>query len=364
MATVATMAKIEDIERQQFWRGIKKDYFAGPVSTAATLVSAAFLLTVAWTLFDWGVLHATVAADARMAECRAAGGACWSVITNRWRIILFGLYPYSEHWRSALAFVVVIMTMILSCMPVFWHARRLAALWIGGFLGFYILMHGGLFGLPVVGEEQWGGLSLTLFVFVSVALIGMPLSIILALLRNSKLPVISKTTGILIDGVRSLPLVSILFVFAIVLPFSLPDFLVGEKLYRVIFGAALFFSAYQAEIVRGGMQGVAKGQEEAAMALGLGYWHRISRIQLPQAFRNALPATINQFVVTFKETSLIVIIGFFELLASSNAAYGTAEWSFAFIEVYVFTSAIYFAFVFSLSRYGAFLERRMSIGTR
>ncbi|RWD40133.1 MAG: amino acid ABC transporter permease, partial [Mesorhizobium sp.] len=131
---------------------------------------------------------------------------------------------------------------------------------------------------------------------------------------------------------------------------------------RVIIGSALFFSAYQAEIVRGGMQGVPKGQEEAAMALGMSYGQRIGRILLPQAMRNALPATINQFVVAFKETSLVVIVGFFEILASGNAAYGTGEWRFAYVEVYAFIALIYFVFVFSLSRYGAYLERRMAVG--
>ena len=150
--------------------------------------------------------------------------------------------------------------------------------------------------------------------------------------------------------------------FAVILPFVLPEWLHGDKLYRVIAGSALFFSVYQAEIIRGGMQGVPKGQEEAAQSLGLNYWQRIGRILMPQAFKHALPATINQFVITFKETSLVIIIGFFEILASGNAAYGTGEWTFAFVEVYAFIAMIYFSFVFSLSRYGAYLERRMETG--
>jgi general L-amino acid transport system permease protein len=144
----------------------------------------------------------------------------------------------------------------------------------------------------------------------------------------------------------------------------LPRWLLSDKLYRVILGSALFFAAYQAEIVRGGMQGVPKGQEEAAMALGLGYRQRIGYILLPQAMRNALPATINQFVISFKETTLVVIVGFFEVMASGNAAYGTGEWTFAYVEVYTFIAVIFFVFVFSLSRYGAYLERRMSVGQR
>lgn len=202
----------------------------------------------------------------------------------------------------------------------------------------------------------------TLFVFVATAVIGMPLAIALALMRRSTLPGISIPAGLLIDAIRSLPLLSILFTCAIVLPLVLPDILIGEKLYRVVFGAALFFAAYQAEIIRGGFQGIPRGQEEAAKALGLGWRQRLVRILLPQAFRLALPATINQFVIAFMETALIVVVGFMDLLASANTAFRTGDWTFAHVEVYVFIAAIYFAFVFGLSRYGAFLEARMDAG--
>ncbi|WP_370046081.1 MULTISPECIES: amino acid ABC transporter permease [Salipiger] len=345
-------------------RRLRRDYFSSPVSTLISVLCFGLLLSIGWVLLDWGVLRATFAAEARQPECQAAGGACWSVIANRWRLIFFGLYPYEEQWRSALACVAVIVTMVLSCIPVFWTGKRLTAVWALGFLTFYVLMKGGMLGLLLVREEQWGGLALTLFIFVSTAIIGMPLAIAFALLRNSTLPWIAKTTGAVIDAVRSLPLISILFTFAIVLPFVLPDFVLQEKLYRVIAGSTLFFAAYQAEIIRGGMQGVAKGQDEAAMSLGIPYRHRVARILLPQAFRNALPATINQFVITFMETSLVVIVGFFELLSSANAAFGTSDWTFAFVEVYVFVAFLYFIFVFGLSRYGAYLERRMATGQR
>ena len=193
-------------------------------------------------------------------------------------------------------------------------------------------------------------------------LIGMPMAIALALLRRSELPVVAVVTGLLIDGVRSLPLITILFTAALILPLVLPSFLIGDKIWRVIIGFALFFAAYEAENIRSGIQALPSGQEEAARALGLSYWHRTTRIVLPQAFRNALPPTINQFVISFKETSLIVIIGFFEVMASGKAAFGSGEWSSAWVEVYVFVALIYFVFVFSLSRYGAYLERRMRVG--
>lgn len=341
---------------------LKRRFFATPLQSLVSLLSLALIVLLGWKILNWAIFSAVFTASGGPDACHAVEGACWSVIAARWRIIFFGLYPYAEQWRSALACVTVVVMTVLSCIPAFWTGRRIGIVWVAGTVLFYVLMKGNVLGLPYVGEEMWGGLALTLFIFVTTCVIGFPLAICLALLRRSELRWISRTTGVIIDTVRSLPLISILFTFAVVLPFALPQWLQGDKLYRVILGSALFFSAYQAEIVRGGMQGVPKGQEEAAMALGLSYWQRIGKILLPQAMRNALPATINQFVISFKETSLVVIVGFFEILASGNAAYGTGEWRFAYIEVYAFIALIYFVFVFSLSRYGAFLERRMAVG--
>lgn len=350
--------------RRNFLDDLRQRFAPTPLQALVSTFSVALLGWLAWKVLDWAVFSAVFDTSGSADACKAATGACWSVIAARWRIIFFGLYPYDEQWRSGLACIVVVAMTVLSCIPAFWTGRRIAAVWLIGSALFYVLMKGGMLGLPLVGEEQWGALALTLFIFVTTCLIGFPLAICLALLRRSELPWISRTTGIIIDAVRSLPLISILFAFAIVVPFMLPSWLQGDKLYRVIVGSALFFAAYQAEIVRGGMQGVLAGQEEAAMSLGLGYWHRISRILMPQAMRNALPATINQFVIAFKETSLVIVVGFFEILASGNAAFGTGEWRFAYVEVYVFIALIYFVFVFSLSRYGAFLERRLSVGYR
>ena len=355
---------IAPIRRAGWPHRLRKRFFPTPLQSAVSAAGILLLGWILWNLLDWAVFSAVFGAEGGPAACKAATGACWSVIAQRWRIILFGLYPFEEQWRSALACVTVVLMIVLSCIPSFWTGRRIAAIWIIGTAVFYLLMKGGVPGLPYIGEERWGGLALTLFIFVGTCVIGFPLSIVLALMRRSELPVISRGVGLFIDAVRSLPLLAILFSFAVVVPFMLPDMLQGGKLYRVICGAALFFAAYQAEIIRGGMQGVARGQEEAAMSLGIGYWHRISRILLPQAMRNALPATINQFVIAFKETSLVIVVGFFEILASGNAAYGTGDWTFAYREVYAFIALIYFAFVFSLSRYGAYLERRMAVGTR
>ncbi|WP_305667345.1 amino acid ABC transporter permease [Frigidibacter sp.] len=352
------------IPRNSRLEQLRHRFLRTPLDIAVTAASLLLALFVGWKLLDWAVLSAVwTSPDGLSQPCRDASGACWAVIEARWRLILFGVFPYAEQWRAAVATAALILAGGLSCLPLFWSVIRQALLWIAAFALFMVFMHGGVFGLSSVPPAQWGGLALTLFFFVAVVIVGMPLSICLALMRRSDLPVIRGTAIILIDGVRALPLVTILFTAALILPFVLPGWLQGDKIWRVIAGFALFFAAYQAEVLRSGIQALPRGQEEAAKALGMGYFHRITRVVLPQAFRNALPPTINQLVITLMETSLIVIIGFFDLMASGNAAYGTGEWSFAYVEVYAFIALIYGVFVFSLSRYGRYLERRLRVGS-
>lgn len=349
--------------RPAFLAQLRRRFFRTPFETAISLAGAAFLAWLTWSLFGWGVLRAVwTSPDGTAAVCRGSEGACWAVIHVRWRLIMFGLFPFDEQWRSTVACLVIVLTGVASCVPFFWRPLRLAPLWLAGFGIFYLLMHGGVFGWRVVSPADWGGLTLTVFVYAGVVLLGMPLAICLALLRQSRLPLVSGTTAVIIDTVRSLPLISVLFTAALILPFVLPSYLVGDKIWRIILGYALFFAVYQAEILRSGITFLHAGQQEAAKALGLNYWQRTTRIILPQAFRRALPPTINQLVISFKDTSLIVIIGFFDILASGNAAFGAGEWSFAWVEVYCFVALIYFVFVFSLSRYGVYLERRVRVG--
>jgi len=344
-----------------FGERVRRSLFNSPLDSCITVACALLLIYLVYQFVNWAFLSSIWAAEDEPL-CRDATGACWSVIDARHRIILFGLFPFEEHWRSTVACVVMIATIVASCFPWFWTAARLCLLWIAGFGLFYLLMRGGVLGLTGITPERWGGLALTIFIFASVSIIGMPLSIVLALGRRSKLPVIARMVGLFIDFFRSLPLLTILFAAAVITPFVLPGWLQGDKLYRVIVGFAIFFACYQAENIRAGLQAIPAGQDEAAKTLGLTYWQRVTRIQLPQAFRNSLPSIVNQFVITFKETSIVTIVGFFEILASGHAAYGTGKWTPHYVEVYVFIGLIYFVFVFSLSRYGAYLENRLRVG--
>ncbi len=339
----------------------QRNFFSTPTNGVINMVGLALFFYCVWQVLDWAFLDSIWTVE-NADRCRDATGACWAVIDARWRLIFFGLYPEDEHWRSALACVAVLVVAVCSCIPYFWSSVRLPILWGSGFAAFVVLMNGGVLGLDYVPTAQWGGLALTVFIFSAVTVLGMPLAILLAFGRRSEMPVIARLCGFLIDTIRSFPLLSILFVAAVIFPFVLPDWLQGDKLTRVVIGYAIFFACYQAEIIRGGLQAIPGAQEEAAKALGMGYLDRVFYILLPQAFRNSLPTTINQLVVTFKETSIVVIIGFFEILAAANAAFGTGDWVHTYVEVYVFVSLVYFIFVFSLSRYGAYLERRMRVG--
>lgn len=338
---------------------LRRRMFPSPLVGVVSLLGIALLFWIFWSLAQWALVNAVFVGTPD--DCRKATGACWAVVTARWRLMFFGLYPHEEYWRSAAACTISLLVIVLSCLPVFWSALRLVLLWTISFAIFVVLMRGGVLGLTYVGQEKWGGLTLSAFIFIATVLIGMPLATALALLRRSSLALVAKLSGLFIDTVRSLPLITILFAMAVVLPIVYPGAL-GSKLVRVIIGMAIFFAAYQAEIIRSGIQSLPVGQEEAAKALGLHYWQRMRKVILPQAFRRAFPPTINQLTIAFMEVALVLIVGIFDFLASGEAAYGSGDWAFANIEVYVFIALVYFIFVFSLSRYGAYLERRLRVG--
>jgi general L-amino acid transport system permease protein len=341
----------------RWWRQVKRRLFGTWWEALLTLVCAVLIVwTIVW-LARWAIIDA-VWTETDVGRCAETDGACWSVIHARYRLILFGLYPYEQQWRSALSCLIVIAMVMASCARFFWRPGLLLAVWGLGSAAFFTLMKGGVMGLSAVPTDKWGGLVLTLFVYVCTILIAMPAGIALALARRSRLPAIRFTTVFLVDLVRSIPLVTVVFGVAFFAPFFLPQFLMGDKIYRVIFGFAFFYACLQAMVISGGLQSVPAGQGEAAAALGLKKWQVIALVILPQALKISLPAMINLVVMAFKDTSVLVIVGLFELTASGNIAYQSGEWSSYYTEVFVFVALIYFAFAYSLSRYGAFLEKR------
>lgn len=343
---------------------LRTRYFRNAWDATVSTVCVLAIAYLAIRFFQWAILDGVWQAKSA-SECASRDtGACWAVLPARWRLLLFGLYPYEQQWRPALGSFVLLLAAVLTCIPWFWQLSRIVVLWLTSFLAFVLLMRGGILGLSPISTENWGGLALTLFLFSSLMVLGMPLATLLALARQWGPRWLRISVGLFIDLVRAVPLIAIMFGASLIVPLILPGWLSGDKLFRVILGFAAFFGAYQAELLRGGFQAIDKGQIEAAKALGMRAWQYQLTILIPQAFRITMPQTVNQAVAGFKDTSYVAIVGFFDLTASASAALGTGDWALAFVEVYIVVGLVYFVFAYSLSRYGAFLERKMASGHR
>lgn len=337
---------------------LRRHLFSNVLQSVLTILLLTLIVLLGHALLRWGVMDA-VGLNGTAEQCRAATGACWAVIGEKYRPILFGLYPYEKQWRPALAMVIWFVTLGLTLSPRCWHSRFLWPLWAVSLVAMSVLMYGGLFGLPVVFSSDWGGLPLTLLLFSGTVLIGMPVSVLLALGRRSPLPFLRGLSVVFIEGLRGVPLITILFVAVNVFPLFLPAGMEVNKLLRVIIGIALFFACYQAEVIRGGLQSVPRGQYEAAAVLNLGYWHTTTKIVLPQALRICLPAVTNHIIAAMKNSSFVIIIGLFDVLTATSAVMQDPQWRRYYIETYVFIACLYLVFGFSLSRYALWVERRI-----
>ena len=338
-----------------YW--LRRNLFSSLLQSVLTLGLVALILFVGAKLLRWGVTDAVFVGGVE--ECRAAAGACWAVIGEKYRPILFGLYPYDEQWRPALCMVIWFISVVLSLSPACWHSRFLWPLWAVSLALMSALMSGGVFGLVPVQSADWGGLPLTLLLFSGTVIIGMPVSVALALGRRSPLPFLRGLAVIFIEGLRGVPLITILFVAVNVFPLFLPTDMEVNKLLRIIIGIALFFACYQAEVIRGGLQSVPRGQYEAAAVLNLSYWQTTRKIVLPQALRICLPAVTNHIIAAMKNTSFVIIIGLFDVLTATSAVMQDPLWRRYYIETYVFIAAIYILFGFMLSRYAIWVEKRI-----
>jgi general L-amino acid transport system permease protein len=343
---------------------LRSRYFRNAWDATVSTLCIALIAFLAIRFFQWAILDGVWTAKSASDCASQHAGACWAVLPARWRLIVFGVYPFEQQWRPAMGSLVLLVAAALSCLPWFWKATRIAALWLFSFGAFVILMRGGVLGLSEISTENWGGLALTLFLFASLMVLGMPLATLLAIARQWGPRWLRICVGLFIDLVRSVPLIAIMFGASLVLPLILPGWLSGDKLFRVILGFAAFFGAYQAELLRGGFQAIDKGQIEAAKSLGMRPWQYQMTVLIPQAFGTTMPQTVNQAVAGFKHTSYVAIVGFFDMTASASAALGTGDWALAFVEVYIVVALTYFVFAYSLSLYGAFLERRMAAGRR
>jgi general L-amino acid transport system permease protein len=349
---------------------LRENLFASPFDIVLTLVSVLLIYFVVPPLLDWLIFSATwtyptevVLGDraAKFQDC-APGGACWIFVRARIGQFIFGFYPEAERWRVVLSFAIGAIGIYgLLGGPdrfkkyagyLFFIAFPIISVW---------LLRGGL-GLTPVTTDQWGGFMLTLVIALVGIVLSLPIGIILALGRRSKLPVIQLLCVVFIEVVRGVPLITVMFMANILLPIFLPADMDINVLLRVLVGTTAFVSAYMAEAVRGGLQAIPKGQFEGAMALGLSYWQMMRLIVLPQALRISIPSIVNTFIGFFKDTTLVSMVGLYDFLNMVRAGFKDANWVGVELSGYAFCAIVYWACCFSMSRYSMFLERKLHTG--
>jgi general L-amino acid transport system permease protein len=328
----------------------------------ATTVLGACIAYIAFWFMSWAAINAiwTLPQGAGSSLCRAqkGEGACWAVIHERSRFILSGAYPFQQQWRPALGCVLFISLYVASAVRAWWRPWLLG-MWIVVPAGAILLLRGGLFGLTVVPSEFWGGLPLT-FVLSTVGFAAaFPVAVMLALGRRSQLPAIRVLSIAYIELVRGVPLITFLFMAAVMFPLFMPQSFALDKLLRAQIAFVMVASAYLAEVVRAGLEAIPKGQYEAAASMGLSFWPATMLIVLPQALRVTIPALVNTFIAFFKDTSLVAVIGLFDLLGAAKVVIVDPRWVGFGVEIYLFVAAVYFTFCYSISRYSQHLEKTL-----
>ncbi len=338
---------------------IRSNLFGDWKTTIGTLLVAAVLLKVLPPFLQWAILNAVWTAQFEL--CNAEGaGACWGVVSEKFRIIIFGRYPFEEQWRPLISTLLLCALLAGSCMRSFWKAWLLP-LWIAVLAFFFVVMYGGVLGLSRVETDRWGGLPLTILLASLSMAMAFPIALLIALGRRSKLPAIKTFCTIYVELIRGVPLISVLFMASFMFPLLMPQGFNIDVLVRVLAGITLFAAAYMAEVIRGGLQAVPKGQIEAAATLGLSYWQTQRKIVLPQALAMVVPGIMNNFISTFKDTSLVTIVSLYELTGAMSLALNSdADWRPFKIEGYLFIALIYFGFCFAMSRYSLWIEKQVN----
>jgi general L-amino acid transport system permease protein len=334
-----------------------------PTNAALTVL---VLLAAALTLPDlarWLVIDAVWTGQAG-AACSGRDAACWIFIGTRFDQILYGTYPEAERWRVIAAFALCIISLAAVAT---WHRsislRSIGLILIGTALVVGALMHGGVVGLRTVPTTRWGGMMLTVIIAGWTIATALPLGLMLALARRSELPLVAAIAGGCIDIVRSLPLVGILFLVIVLFPLFVPPGMETDKLMRALIAFTIFNAANLAEVFRGGIQSIPRGQTEAGRSLGLSHWRVTSSIVVPQAVAISLPGIVNVCIAIIKETTIVLIVGLFDFLGVLQAGLADPEWLAAEsirTTAYVFAGLVFWAVCFSLSRYSLALERRLS----
>ena len=340
---------------------VRKNLFGTWINALLTVVAVWLIWRVAFAVVRWALLNASFAEGP--ASCKGIEGACWSFIREMWPLFMVGTYPASERWRPAVSLLIVVL---LGAAMLNGRVRSVRGFWgfaLLGLLAAFMLVRGSsLLDLSMPESTRWGGLMLTLLLTIVGIAVSFPFSIVLALGRRSRMPVIRALCVAYIELIRGVPLITLLFMASFMLPLFFPSGFSFDKVLRAQVGIILFSAAYLAEVVRGGLQGVAKGQREAADALGLSYWQTMSLIVMPQALRIVIPPLAGTFIALLKDTSLVAIVGLFDLLGMAQQAVADPRWLGKLLEAYAFAGLIYLVMCSGISAFSRVLERRFKAG--
>lgn len=346
---------------------MRANLFSSPGNIMLTLFCAWLIWLIVPPVIEWALLNAVWRGAGREACLAEEPGACWAFVGAKMGQFIYGRYPAMERWRVDVVLITGALT-LAGLMIERTPGRRyliIFALLIYPVVAFFLLV-GDAFGLAHVETPLWGGLMLTLVVAVTGMVVSLPLGIVLALGRRSRMPVVRLFSVIYIEVFRGVPLITVLFMASVMLPLFLPAGVNFDKLVRVLIGIALFSSAYMAEVVRGGLQAIPRGQYEAASALGLGYWRATLFVILPQALRLVIPGIVNTYIGLFKDTTLVLIVGLFDLLGIVQLNFTDVNWATPNTAAtgYVFAALVFWCICFGMSRYSVRVERRLNEGTR
>ena len=344
---------------------VRENLLSSPTSVVLTVLSVWFLVQMIPPVLDWAFLDAVYVGEDRN-ECRATGdGACWAFISERFELFTYGFYPHPERWRVDLSFILLIIAVV----PVLFDQipfRKYGLYFTAAFpfIAAYLLVGGDFLflSLPPVSTDQFGGFMLTLVVGVTGIAFSLPLGVLLALGRRSQLPIIRVFCISFIEFIRGVPLITLLFVASTMLSYFLPPGTNFDLLLRVLIMVTLFASGYMAEVIRGGLQAIPKGQTEAADSMGLKYWQSMRLIVLPQALTISIPGIVNTFIGLYKDTTLVIVIGLLDPLGIGRASLSDTKWTGLSNEVYLFVAIFFFISCFAMSRYSLYLERKLETG--
>ena len=340
---------------------VKENLFATPFDILQTLLIVALLLWVIPLFLDWAVFDASftgsVKADA------IGDGANWIYIKEKFNMFMYGFYPADQLFRINLVYILFFVTVILFKFVAKGVIQKTIIFLIYPIVSFF-LIHGGYFGLEIVSTDKWGGLLLTLVIASVGIVLSLPIGIILAFGRQSSLMVIKNVSILYIELIRSVPLITMLFMGSVLLPLFFQEGVELDKLLRALIVITMVESAFISEAIRGGLQAIPKGQYEAADSLGLGYWQKMLMVILPQALKVSIPNIVGISIELFKDTSLVMIIGLFDLLSMVHLTANDSNWLGMETEGYVFVTFIYWVFCYGMSKYSMILEDRFNTNNK